>query len=530
MPRKPEERIALVFEREAGDRLIGAGVEGSNGHRLADGPFGEAAVDAILSLLVRQPCPPLKRNSVRTSPIPSQLAGSSASISAGSAILTRLAIGVPSAVMAGRIRNSSATLTRPVRRSRTRRESHFAWSASGSRTERRAFAVDQRFDPGRRRRRDRGRGRRSSARCAPARASPHDRRRCRALGRCRRRRSNQWRENERASDLRRSRSRPTAGRGPRRSRSEASSTRSRMSRRSLARARKCSSSAFSYPMISSSSAVRHARSAVAPALDRSEGGQPRASRPRASRSERRGCPRHRSAAWAARSRELSERGSDCVRAAPPPPLPARRRGDRASGGVQQEERRTGRKARGSDLPGKSKLSHAALGPPLPRSDSSSWKFNATRSPQRGERGAARRGPWRENATWRPRRLHGHDLDDALGIDPGAILGQARLRCATAKVLASLVSLTEGRACSPIGSIKGAEHDRGEFIHANVSIRHFAKRRTPVRDENVSEIRRRFAPTLTAKVPRRCAARRQGWRRPRLRSRRSPPPPRSARCR
>ena len=52
-------------------------------------PFGQPPISAILGLFVRQPSLAAgNRNSVRTSPIPSQLAGSSLSISAGSAMLT----------------------------------------------------------------------------------------------------------------------------------------------------------------------------------------------------------------------------------------------------------------------------------------------------------------------------------------------------------------------------------------------------------------------------------------------------------
>ena len=58
--RKPDaahakERICLMVEREAGNRLIGPGVEGANGHRLARRPFGEPPIGPILRLLVRQP-------------------------------------------------------------------------------------------------------------------------------------------------------------------------------------------------------------------------------------------------------------------------------------------------------------------------------------------------------------------------------------------------------------------------------------------------------------------------------------------
>ena len=50
-----EKRIALARGGEAGDRLVAASVESADSHRLACGPFGEPAIDAILHLLVGQP-------------------------------------------------------------------------------------------------------------------------------------------------------------------------------------------------------------------------------------------------------------------------------------------------------------------------------------------------------------------------------------------------------------------------------------------------------------------------------------------
>ena len=81
MPRRPRNGLVSPSTVKPGDRLVAAGIERADGHRLAARPFERCGDRPRTALLVRQAGRPWNRNSVRTRPMPSQIAGSSASSS-----------------------------------------------------------------------------------------------------------------------------------------------------------------------------------------------------------------------------------------------------------------------------------------------------------------------------------------------------------------------------------------------------------------------------------------------------------------
>src|SRR5277367_693972 len=131
-----------MLQREAGDRLIGAGVEGPNGHRLAGRPLGEPSVDAILCLLVWQPLVEQELGANQTDPVAT--GGIQRFYFGGIADVYEDCDRRPVRGDRGPHPERVQGAPRASRRSRARREI-LAGRRLRIETERRAFAVDQRF-------------------------------------------------------------------------------------------------------------------------------------------------------------------------------------------------------------------------------------------------------------------------------------------------------------------------------------------------------------------------------------------------
>ena len=69
-----EKRIALTFDRQTGNLLVSACIQGPDRHRLILGPDENVSIDPVLRSSSGRPWAASNRNSVRTRPMPSQIA------------------------------------------------------------------------------------------------------------------------------------------------------------------------------------------------------------------------------------------------------------------------------------------------------------------------------------------------------------------------------------------------------------------------------------------------------------------------